>query len=70
MGLNAEGGTKQSTFTTHKIHSSLYEYLKATKSIKHPRDGYFLRAESFYNLATLMGEVGSQSGYGGKSLHQ
>ncbi|MBQ4837699.1 MULTISPECIES: AAA family ATPase [Pseudoalteromonas] len=70
MGFNAEGGTKQSTFTTNKTHSSLYEYLKPIKSFKHPRDGYFLRAESFYNLATLMDEVGYLSSYGGKSLHQ
>ncbi|OCQ21093.1 AAA family ATPase [Pseudoalteromonas luteoviolacea] len=70
MGFNAEGGTKQSTFATNKTHSVLYEYLKPIRSFKHPRDGYFLRAESFYNLATLMDEVGYLQSYGGTSLHQ
>ncbi|WP_271270781.1 AAA family ATPase [Aliamphritea hakodatensis] len=70
QGFNAEGGTKQSTFSTSRTHSELYQFLKTVKSFKKPGDGYFLRAESFYNLATLMDEVGYLSGYGGKSLHE
>lgn len=70
MGFNAEGGTKQSTFSTSRTHSPLHQYLKTIKSFKYPTDGYFLRAESFYNLATLMDETGYLARYGGKSLHQ
>lgn len=70
MGFNAEGGTKQSTFSTKRTHSPLHSYLKTIKSFKHPEDGYFLRAESFYNLATLMDDTGHLKMYGGKSLHQ
>ncbi|MCP4974842.1 MAG: AAA family ATPase [Maribacter sp.] len=70
QGFNPEGGTKQSTFATNRTHSKLHEYLKSVKSFKKPKDGYFLRAESFYNLATLMDETGYLQGYGGKSLHQ
>lgn len=70
LGFNAEGGTKQSTFSTKRSHSDLHRYLKTIKSFKRPKDGYFLRAESFYNLATLMDETGYLGGYGGKSLHQ
>lgn len=70
MGFNAEGGTKQSTFSTSRTHSTLHNYLKTIKSFKYPKDGYFLRAESFYNLATLMDETGYLTMYGGKSLHQ
>lgn len=70
MGFNAEGGTKQSTFSTTRTHSTLHNHLKTIKSFKHPKDGYFLRAESFYNLATLMDETGYLAMYGGKSLHQ
>ena len=70
MGFNAEGGTKQSTFSTKRTHSQLNEYLKLVKSFKYPSDGYFLRAESFYNLASLMDETGYLTMYGGKSLHQ
>jgi predicted ATPase len=40
------------------------------KSYKVPKDHYFLRAESFYNVATYMDETGYLDGYGGKSLHQ
>ncbi len=70
QGFNPEGGTKQSTFFTSRTHSDLHQYLKTIKSFKQPKDGYFLRAESFYNLATLMDETGYLGGYGGKSLHQ
>ena len=70
QGFNPEGGTKQSTFSTSSTHSNLHKYLKSVKSFKKPKDGYFLRAESFYNLATLMDETGYLQGYGGKSLHQ
>ena len=70
QGFNPEGGTKQSTFATSRTHSELHQYLKSIKSFKHPKDGYFLRAESFYNVATLMDETGYLAGYGGTSLHQ
>ncbi|MDE1465898.1 AAA family ATPase [Spartinivicinus sp. A2-2] len=70
LGFNPEGGTKQSTFTTSRTHSDLHQYLKSIKSFKRPKDGYFLRAESFYNLATFMDDMGYLKGYGGKSLHE
>jgi len=70
LGFNAEGGNKNSLFNTVRTHSPLHEQLKVVRSFKKPRDGYFLRAESFYNLATYMDEVGYLDGYGGKSLHQ
>lgn len=75
-GFNPEGGTKNFTFSTNKTHSELYEYLTISKS-KFPKDGFFLRAESFYNLATNIEELDEISAasplisgsYGGKSLH-
>jgi len=70
LGFNAEGGTKQSQFTTNRTHSELHQYLRLVRSFKKPGDEYFLRAESFYNLATFMEETGYLRGYGGKSLHQ
>ena len=36
---------------------------------KKPKDHYFLRAESFYNVATDTDQTGYLEGYGGKSLH-
>lgn len=70
MGFNPEGGTKSSLFSTKKTHSSLHQALKLIKSFKKPKDGYFLRAESFYNVASYMDDVGYLDGYGGQSLHR
>jgi len=70
LGFNPEGGTKHSLFATSRTHSELHRYLKTIKGPMQPRDGYFLRAESFYNLATLMDATGYLEGYGGKSLHR
>ncbi len=70
LGFNAEGGTKNTTFSTSSTHSELSDYIKTIKSFKKPKDGYFLRAESFYNLATYMDNIGYLSGYGGTSLHK
>ena len=70
LGYNPEGGTKQSQFTTSRTHSELHRHLRLVRSFKKPGDEYFLRAESFYNLATFMEETGYLRGYGGKSLHQ
>ncbi|HAG52955.1 MAG TPA: AAA family ATPase [Alphaproteobacteria bacterium] len=69
MGLNAEGGNKNTTFETEATHSDLYKTLKLVKGAIRPKDWFFLRAESFYNVASLMDEVGYLGGYGGKSLH-
>jgi predicted ATPase len=69
MGFGPEGGTKNVRFATADTISLLHKYLKATKSFKKPKDHYFLRAESFYNVATYMDGIGYLEGYGGKSLH-
>lgn len=69
LGFNAEGGTKNSLFSTRDTHSNLSDYLKPGRSSKAPRDGFFLRAESFYNVASYIDEVEYAGSYGGKSLH-
>ncbi len=69
MGFGPEGGTKNVQFATAETVSVLPKYLKAVKSFKKPRDHYFLRAESFYNVATYMDQTGYLEGYGGQSLH-
>ena len=51
-GFNPEGGSKNFNFSTNDTHSSLHKYIKLTKGIKMPETGYFLRAESFYNVAS------------------
>jgi len=70
MGFGAEGGTRNVQFnTTEKSVSDLHAFLKVVKSFRRPKDGYFLRAESFFNVATYMDEVGYLDGYGNRSLH-
>lgn len=74
-GFNPEGGTRNFNFTSKDTHSELYEYIKLIKGAKAPRDGFFLRAESFYNVATNIDEMESDrpgiiNSYGGRSLHK
>jgi predicted ATPase len=78
IGLNPEGGTRNTNFSTARTHSDLDKYLTVVRSHRFPKDYYFLRAESFYNLATYMDDdedpLYSRKEYlwmyGGKSLHQ
>ena len=76
-GFNPEGGTKNFNFSSRASHSELYQALKLVKGFKKPKDGFFLRAESFYNLATTIEELDKEGGgppiidsYGGVSLHE
>lgn len=75
-GFNPEGGSKNFNFSSMNTHSELYKLLTLVKGIKRPRDGFFLRAESFYNVATeideldKIGAVPLVDSYGGKSLHK
>jgi len=77
LGFNAEGGTRNFRFSTRRSHSELHEYLRIAKGIKQPRDGFFLRAESFFNVATEIENLDAEPGgsliisyYGGLSLHE
>lgn len=51
-GFNPEGGTRNYNFSTYDSHSSLHEAVTLSKGYRKARGGYFLRAESFYNVAT------------------
>ncbi|ACA45965.1 AAA family ATPase [Clostridium botulinum] len=71
-GFNPEGGTRNFNFSTKDTHSDLYENLKLVRGVKRPYDGFFLRAESFYNVATNIDEIyeiDALDPYGGVSLH-
>lgn len=74
-GFNPEGGSKNFNFSTSDTHSNLYEHITLVKNAKIAKDGYFLRAESFYNVATeidLINEIDHalNFAYGGKSMHK
>ena len=51
-GFNPEGGTKNYVFSTHDTHSELYDAITISRGYRKEKWGYFLRAESFYNVAT------------------
>lgn len=68
MGFNAEGGSRDFQFSTKATHSELSRHLVLNKSGV-PADGFFLRAESFYNTASYLDENSSLKRYGGTSLH-
>ena len=69
-GFNPEGGTRNFSFSTRDTHSALGDYLTVSRGA-YPRDGFFLRAESFYNAASYIDtlDTGLLDSYGGKSLH-
>lgn len=76
-GFNPEGGTKNFRFQTRASHSVLHEYLTLVKTFHRAKDGFFLRAESFFNVATEIERLDQGGGgppiidsYGGKSLHK
>ncbi len=70
-GFNPEGGSKNFNFSTYVSHSDLHSYLRLSRGVKKPKDGYFLRAESFFNVASEIERLGPEvlTYYGGKSLH-
>jgi predicted ATPase len=79
-GFSAEGGDKQLQFGTHNTLSPLHDCLRLERSFGRPTDGFFLRAESFYNVASELEKIeaatptqhpqGPFRAYGGRSLHQ
>jgi predicted ATPase len=76
-GFNPEGGSRNFSFATRESHSELFRSLRISR---YPRllrdtDGYFFRAESYFNVATQIEELervraGLLRSYGGISLHE
>ena len=76
-GFNAEGGSKNFNFKTVNAHSELHRFLRLAKAPRRARDGFFLRAESYFNVATNIDGLSEPglgmplvSSYGGVSLHE
>ena len=71
-GFNPEGGTRNYNFSTADSHSSLHEHIHLVRGIDRHYDGFFLRAESFYNAASYLDSMDSKvlGSYGGTSLHK
>ena len=69
-GFNAEGGSRNFSFSTNNTHSELYQHIKLVKR-GYAKDGFFLRAESLYNVATNIDDIEHLiQSYGGISLHE
>ena len=77
LGFNAEGGHDGLQFQTRDSHSGLYEQLRLERGVGKSLDYFFLRAESFYNVASEVERLEEEfpskgipfAAYGGKSLH-
>ena len=78
LGFNPEGGTKNFRFGTRQSHSELHQFIRVAKGFRRPKDGFFFRAESFFNVATEIEHLDAEpafsppviSYYGGQSLHE
>ena len=71
-GFNPEGGSRNFRFSTEDTHSGLGEYLTPIRK-GYNKDGFFLRAESFYNVASYLDNMKdpmAYASYGGVSLHE
>lgn len=63
LGLNPEGGTQNFSFKTTDSHSNLSNYLTVYSSGNLPQTKYFLRAESFYNVASEIQRLAEENDY-------
>jgi len=77
-GFNPEGGSRNFKFGTRRSESPLHKYLRPVRSARRLRDGFFLRAESYFNVATEIERLDEDPGggpkiiesFGGVSLHE
>jgi len=70
-GFNAEGGGREHRFGTRESHSSLHRFVRPVRSPQRVQDGFFLRAESFFTVASYLEEpeIGATR-FGSRSLHE
>jgi predicted ATPase len=77
-GFNAEGGTANFNFATQRHVPELARHLRLVREPVRPKTGFFLRAESFFNVATEIERLDEEPGggapigpaYGPKPLHE
>jgi predicted ATPase len=70
LGFNAEGGAKSFSFSTRQSESDLYRALRPIRGGRREQRGFFLRAESTFNVASYIDDIGVTQYYGGISLHE
>ncbi|HEX8700567.1 MAG TPA: AAA family ATPase [Myxococcaceae bacterium] len=70
-GFNAEGGSRNFNFATRRSESELHKHLRLARGTRRPKTGYFLRAESFFNVATeIENNADAMAGHGGVHHHE
>lgn len=69
-GFNAEGGSRNFRFTTRSSESDLHNHLRLVRGARRPKDGFFLRAESYFNVGTEIDKLGVVGSYGAVSIHE
>ena len=77
-GYNAEGGSRNFRFATRSSESELHACIRLVRGVHRPRDGFFLRAESYFNVATEIERLDAEPragppilpAFGGRSLHE
>lgn len=67
-GFNTAGGGRNNQYEVDAAGSDLSDYLRLSWMPK-VTNGFFLRAESFYQFASHVDQMGSYDAYGGRSLH-
>lgn len=73
-GFNTAGGSRNHLYQVHASESALADFIRLSWLPK-VSNGFFLRAESFYQFASHIDELASEypivyEGYGGTSLHE
>lgn len=69
-GFNPEGGTRNYNFSTYDSHSGLCDAIRLSRGVRRSKWGYFLRAESFYNVATKEEEYSREPGGMPQHFHE
>lgn len=66
-GFNPEGGSKNFTSRNRPSESELHHYLRLARGHRREKSGFFLRAETMFNVST---EAEDYRGYGWEDLHE
>lgn len=67
--FNTAGGSRNNLYEVDAAESALGKYMRLSWMPK-VTNGFFLRAETFYQFASHIDEQGNFNNYGGKSLHE
>lgn len=66
-GFNPEGGTKNFASRNRPSESELHQYLRLARGARREKSGFFLRAETMFNVST---EAEAYRSYGWEDLHE